>query len=64
MMARLDNFGPFHIFFTLSCADLRWKENVVSLLREHGSTIRCQINIDQEEQYEVYMQKDNLWISL
>ena len=23
MYAKLDNLGPFHIFFTLSCADLR-----------------------------------------
>ena len=34
MMARLDNFGPFHAFFTVSCADYRWKENVVAVLRE------------------------------
>ena len=23
MVARLDNFGPFHVFFTVSCADYR-----------------------------------------
>ena len=26
MLAKLDNFGPFHFFFTLSCADLQWNE--------------------------------------
>ena len=30
MIARLDNQGPFHIFFTLRCADIRWKENIVA----------------------------------
>ena len=24
MLSKLDNFGPFHFFFTLSCADQRW----------------------------------------
>ena len=27
MFAKLDNFGPFHFFSTLSCTDLRWDEN-------------------------------------
>jgi hypothetical protein len=39
MLAALDNFGPFHIFFTLSCADLRWTENFSSILREKGWTV-------------------------
>ena len=34
MLARLDNFGPFNFFFTLSCADLRWNENLAAILRE------------------------------
>ena len=33
MFAKLDNFGPFHFFFTLSCADLRWDENFAAILR-------------------------------
>ena len=27
MIAKLDNLGPFHLFFTLSCADMRLEEN-------------------------------------
>ena len=23
MLSKLDNFGPFHLFFTLSCGDMR-----------------------------------------
>ena len=53
MMARLDNFGPFHVFFTLSCADYRWFENFTAFLHEHGIGIRCTIFSDQKETYEV-----------
>ena len=35
MFARLENLGPFHFFFTLSCADLRWAENFTTLLDGH-----------------------------
>ena len=36
MIAKLENIGPFHLFFTLSCADLRWPENLTALLIERG----------------------------
>ena len=39
MLAKMDNFGPFHIFYTLSCADMRWDENFTSILREKGFNI-------------------------
>ena len=39
MLAKLDNFGPFHIFYTLSCGDMRWKENFTSILKEKGYNI-------------------------
>ena len=38
-LAKLDNFGPFQIFFTLSCADLRWDANFAALLLERGYSI-------------------------
>ena len=31
MIARLDNLGPFQLFFTLSCADMRWTENFAAI---------------------------------
>ena len=41
MLARLDNLGPFHFFFTLSCADLRWDENFAAILRQkEGITLQ------------------------
>ena len=36
MIAKLENLGPFHFFFTLSCADKRWEENFVSILAQRG----------------------------
>ena len=39
MLSKLDNYGPFHFFFTLSCADQRWTENFTSILKEKGWTI-------------------------
>ena len=39
MLAKLDNFGPFHIFYTLSCGDMRWDENFTTILREKGYNI-------------------------
>ena len=64
MMARLDNFGPFHAFFTVSCADYRWTENVVAVLRERGISVRCTVDSDQEEIYEVYTDEENGWMPI
>ena len=33
MLSKLDNCGPFHFFYTLSCADMRWPENFICILR-------------------------------
>ena len=62
MMARLDNFGPFHVFFTLSCADYRWPENLMSVLREQGIGLRCTVNSDQPDTFEVFANEK--WIPL
>ena len=36
ILAKIDNLGPFHIFFTLSCADQRWQETFATILHERG----------------------------
>ena len=36
MLAKLENYGPFHIFFTLSCADKRWAMNFTTIFIEKG----------------------------
>ena len=40
MLAKLDNFGPFQMFFTLSCADRRWESNFAAILMERGIEIK------------------------
>ena len=36
LISKLENFGPFQCFFSLSCADKRWEENFGALLHEVG----------------------------
>ena len=63
MIARLDNFGPFHVFFTVSCADYKWPENLISVLRENRCSISCTVESDQTETYSVQSQEGD-WIPL
>ena len=44
MLAKLDNLGPFHFFFTLSCADKRWDENISSILQRIEEDISVEGN--------------------
>ena len=36
IIAKLEQLGAFQFFFTLSCADKRWDENFVAILRQKG----------------------------
>ncbi len=38
LIARLENLGAFQVFFTLSCADMRWNENFTAFLEDHDIT--------------------------
>ena len=35
LIARLENLGPFHLFFTLSCGEKRYNENFTPFFKEH-----------------------------
>ena len=48
MFAKLDNFGPFQFFFTLSCADLRWDENFAAILRNQQCNIIYEVEDDKD----------------
>ena len=54
LLALVYNFGPFHVFFTLSCADLRWPANFASILLEKGYSINIEVitNKDGEMVYQ------------
>ena len=36
LLARVKQLGPFHVFYTISCAEMRWSEVFVSILRRKG----------------------------
>ena len=39
ILAKIENLGPFHLFFTLSCADMRWDPAFATILSEKGYSI-------------------------
>ena len=45
MLAKIDNFGAFNIFFTLSCADLRWDPNLAAILLERGYSMHFDVQM-------------------
>ena len=48
MLAKLENLGAFQIFFTLSCADLRWHENFAAILRDMGLNLTYTVKPNKE----------------
>ena len=48
MLAKLENLGSFQLFFTLSCADLRWEENFAAILRDQGLNLIYSVVPDEE----------------
>ena len=46
-IAKLENLGPFTVFFTLSCGDKRYSENFTSLLRRKGHSVEYDSNFDE-----------------
>ena len=39
MLSKIDTFGPFQVFYTLSCADKRWLSNFAAIMLEKGYSI-------------------------
>ena len=62
MLAKLENLGSFQLFFTLSCADMRWKENFAAILRDQGLNLSFSVIPDERGHYDtkimVEFQKD------
>ena len=46
MLAKLDNFGAFQLFFTLSCADTRWIQNFAPMFIDRGYELMYSIEQD------------------
>ena len=56
MLARLDNLGPFQLFFTLSCADMRWDENFAAVLLERGFETKYNVTQDDEGNWDTVIE--------
>ena len=39
IFAKIEQLGPFHLFFTLSCAEAKWPEMITAILQAEGNTI-------------------------
>ena len=39
LIAKVKVLGPFQVFFTLSCAEMRWSEIFVTILRRNGEIV-------------------------
>ena len=65
MLAKLDNFGAFQYFFTLSCADTRWMSNFAPMLLDLGYLLIYQIEENEEGSWEIKIKgkknKDENW---
>ena len=38
LIAKMENLGPFNLFFTLSCGEKRYNENFTTFLKDHNVT--------------------------
>ena len=44
IFAKLEQLGPFHLFFTLSCAEMRWPEIMAAVLQSKGHQVEFKSN--------------------
>ena len=57
MYAKLDNHGPFHLFFTLSCGDTRWMENLATILVK-AKGFKVHYNVSENAMWSVEVEVD------
>ena len=53
LLAKMETFGPFHWFFTLSCADRRWPQTYMSYLRSKGLEVEVEVKSQETGNAEV-----------
>ena len=59
IIAKLENFGPFHFFFTLSCGDQRWSANFTTQLEKDGCKIIYEVDKEGREQVAVEVRQED-----
>ena len=52
IIAKIENFGAFQFFFTLSCADMRWMENFVSIFAQQRD-VNISIDVKDTEESQI-----------
>ena len=63
VIAKLEQLGAFQFFFTLSCADRRWPETFVAILRQKGLNISY--TPSKEKSTGKYsFQPDEIWVTM
>ena len=64
MNAKLENLGSFQIFYTLSCADMRWVENWAAVLKDEGLHLTYNVIPDENGHHvtnnDVQWEKDGI----
>ena len=63
MIAKLENIGPFNLFYTLSCGDSRYAENFSAFLTERGYKLEYIFNDDGSQETIVVCNKDGVEIN-
>ena len=61
MLSKLDNFGAFQLFFTLSCADTRWISNFPPMFIDKGYELLYSVEKDEDSNWCIRIKgrKDN-----
>ena len=61
MLSKLDNFGAFQLFFTLSCADTRWISNFAPTFIDKGYELLYSVEKDEDSNWCIRIKgrKDN-----
>ena len=49
LVAKVKQLGPFHVFYTFSCGEMRWTEVFICLLRKKGYDIEIPDNWNGNE---------------
>ena len=64
LIAKVKQLGPFHVFYTFSCGEMRWPEVFISVLKRTGRKITYAPNWDGNEA-EIYVEENgkqwDLW---
>ena len=55
ILAKIDNFGAFQVFYTLSCGDQRWLPNFAAILLEKGCNFKYEVQKEKNQWKQVIL---------